>query len=171
MNFRSFLRNSLQEQRQALLTEYWGKVGAGIIAYAQDTGNFLLALRSDEVEEPNTWSNIGGAISGAPGERGVRSPLVGAKKEFAEETGYMGEFEQVTPLYVFRAPRGKFEYHNFLAVVPEEFDPRPSEEHGWETRSFVWMPLKAVLDLPRKHPGLKMLLSDPASIQVLKKLG
>ncbi len=166
MNFRSLLRESIQESRQELLDEYWGRIGSGIICYARDTGNFLLALRSADVEKPNTWAGIGGAVSGAPGEKSARSPLDGAKQEFKEETGFSGSFEQIIPLYVFRDHYGKFEYYNFLGVVSSQFDP----QENWETKTFAWLPLKGLLSLPRKHPGLKMLLADPESLAILKKI-
>src|SRR5690242_16780330 len=79
--------------------EYWGSQGAGVLPIATDTGEWLVALRSDSVQEPNTWSGIGGKID--PGD--AHNPEISAKREFFEESGYSGPIT-MTKAFVWQSP-------------------------------------------------------------------
>lgn len=136
-------------------TGFWGKQAAGCVYFSNSTSRFCLAHRSSMVEQPKTWGTWGGAMD--PGEL----PQDAVKRESYEETGYSGNIELI-PLYVFSDPSG-FKYHNFLAIVPEEFEPRMN----WETQGFGWFewdqwpsPL---------HFGFKLLLQDPNSCETMIK--
>ena len=144
------------EHRQALQqTGFWGRKAAGCIFLAMDTGRICLAHRSREVEQPGTWGTWGGAIDGN------EDPASAVRREVREEAGYNGSIRLI-PLYVFRHPSG-FEYYNYLALVPNEFDP----ELNWETQGFSWFDLgKWPSPL---HPGLAKLLSDPSSSDEISK--
>jgi hypothetical protein len=48
---------------------------------------------------------------------------------------------------------GKFKYHNFVGVVPNEFGFNPGEGHGWETDHIAWMPYAEVLKDMQENPG------------------
>jgi 8-oxo-dGTP pyrophosphatase MutT (NUDIX family) len=126
---------------------------AGCIIVAQDTGRFCLALRSAWVQAPGTWGTIGGDIED------TESAPDAVRRELSEETGYQGKLLLV-PLWVFR--KQWFTYYNYLAVVPQEFDPSPN----WETEKFGWFEFGA-WPTPL-HPGLRRLLQDSASVQILK---
>ena len=141
-------RDALQQ------TGFWGRAGAGCIMMARSTGRFLIAHRSDEVQEPNTWGTWGGAI-----DQGL-TPQEAVRQEVSQEAGYHGPLKLI-PLYVFRHPSG-FTYYNYLAVVDDEFDP----ELNWETQDYDWFTFGR---WPRnKHPGLAKLLSDPASLATMQ---
>lgn len=107
-------------------TGFWGKAGAGAIIVAVSTGRILLPQRSMSVEQPGTWGVWGGAID--EGE----SPVVAAQREVKEEAG-AGRILKMVPLYIFT--NGTFNYHNFMAVVPEEFVPSVN----WETQGHRWV--------------------------------
>lgn len=152
--------NADDEHGQALEeTGFWGRAGAGSIVMAKETGRLLLPLRSDEVLEPGTWGTWGGAID--PNE----DPQSAARRELQEEAGFTGELELV-PLLVFKATDSggqvTFRYHNFLAIVDSEFEPKLN----WEAAEFRWVePAK----LPRPlHPGLQALFDDHASVDIIQ---
>lgn len=127
-------------------TGFWGKMGAGGLFLAQNSGRILFALRSKHVQEPNTWGTFGGAAD--EGE----NPKQAAHREMVEETGYKGTIKMI-PMFVFRHSSG-FQYHNFLAIIPKEFRPRLD----WENSGFKWVDFG---DWPNPlHPGAKTLLVE-----------
>ena len=123
--------------------DYWGDRGAGILAIAEDTGNVLVALRSDYVNEPGTWGTVGGKVDNN------ESFEEAAIREFEEETGYAGPIDLI-PGYKF-VDGPVFEYQNFIGVVPEEFETEPTT---WETSMFEWIPVEKLKNLAPKHRGL-----------------
>jgi len=110
-------------------TGFWGNQGAGCIFMAKTTGRLLLPLRSDMVLQPGTWGVWGGAIDSG------ENPAEAVTREAAEEVGYRGIIEKLIPLYVYKDSKSGFRYHNFLAVVDDEFDPRLN----WETDKYKWV--------------------------------
>lgn len=131
-------------------TGFWGKQGAGCIFLAKDTKRILLPLRSRMVEQPGTWGVWGGAID--PGE----NPKDAVRREAMEEVGYRGSIH-LFPMYIFK--KNSFQYHNFLAIVPREFEP----ELNWETDDFAWVkfghwpqPLHFGLEYLLQHAGDKI---------------
>jgi len=109
-------------------TGFWGRRGAGCLVYARSTGRFLVALRSDYVQEPGTWGTWGGAVP--EGVDAAASTL----RELAEETG-CAEVEAMVPAYVFRDEATGFAYENFVAVVEDEFEP----VLNWENDGWRWV--------------------------------
>ncbi len=107
-------------------TEFWGNRGAGCLFVSRSTHRLLLAHRSDRVNEPNTWGIWGGAI-----EYG-ENPKSAAMREAMEESGYDGP---MTLLELKQYKNGTFVYHNYLAVIAEEFTP----ELQWETQDYEWV--------------------------------
>jgi 8-oxo-dGTP pyrophosphatase MutT (NUDIX family) len=148
--------------------EYWGTAGAGVIPLAEDTGRFLVALRSAYVMEPHTWGTIGGKLDAVGGgysdddDAVLEDPEDAALREFEEETGSELPVELIA-LYMFRDPAVGFTYHNFLGIVPEEFEP----EANWETDEWAWVTLPELLALEPKHFGLHALLQDEPSTEIL----
>ncbi len=151
-----FLIENDSEHRDALKqTGFWGRQGAGCIFLALDTGRLCIAHRSRAVEQPGTWGTWGGAIDS------FESPETAVRREVREESGYNGKLNLV-PLYVFSHPSG-FKYYNYLAVIQTEFIP----QMDWETQGFTWCYLD---DLPSPlHQGLVSLLSDAASLKIIKQ--
>lgn len=158
LTFRQFLEEGSDDAEHGLelsKTGFYGKAGAGAIIVARDTGNLLMPLRSQRVEQPNTWGTWGGAIDSS------EDPARAAKREIQEEAGYEGRIEMI-PLFVFKHPSG-FRYHNFIGLVDEEFEPTLD----WETQKAKWVPFNR---LPRPlHFGLQAVLEDSGAVEKLKK--
>ena len=151
INFKLWLENDEDHAQALSQTGFWGKQGAGSIVLARSTGKLLIPHRSNHVLEPNTWGVWGGAIDSD------EDPKEAAKRELQEEAEYHGPI-QMMPLAVFQ--KANFKYHNFLAIVDEEFEPKLN----WETQGYVWTTLD---DMPEPlHFGLQWLLSqDHGKIQ------
>lgn len=135
-------------------TGFFGKKGAGCIFVAEDTGRFLLAHRSQYVEQPGTWGGFGGAINSK------EEPEEAVRREVKEETGYSGDFE-IEPLFVFE--KDSFKYYNFLAVVEHEFKP----VLDWENQGYQWCDFG---EWPEPlHFGLVSLFNDSSSREKMEK--
>lgn len=126
---------------------FWGNVGAGILPICTKTKRILVPLRSTYVNEPGTWGVWGGKLEE---KEDKNNPLKAAHREFREEAEYRGKLKLI-PSYVYKTDG--FEYHNFIGVVPEEFEP----ELNWETEKFKWVTLDELKKM-KLHFGLKELL-------------
>ena len=135
---------------------FWGDAGSGVLVVARDTQRILLGLRSEDVNEPNTWGNFGGAIGvtdwGEPEE--ALPPEENALKEMAEEIGYTGAIEMI-PSFTYRSP--EFTYYNFIGLVDRESDV-PLNQFNWEVSELQWFTLDEVMALPNLHFGVSALL-------------
>ena len=121
----------------------WGREAAGALPVACSTKRVFLTLRSADVVEPHTWGLPGGKME--PGE----TPAEAALREMREEISYEGELLLI-PSFVYR--EDEFAFHNFLALVPDEFD----VELNWESDDAGWFELS---DLPKPlHFGVKKLM-------------
>lgn len=128
---------------------FWGSQGAGCMPLAESTGRVLLTLRSQYVNEPGTWGIPGGAID--EGE----NPAGAAQRELREELGYSGPV-RVMPGFVFEAE--DFRYHNFIGVVPEEFE----ASLDWENGDAKWFDIDR---LPSPlHFGVRAFLSNSGDL-------
>lgn len=150
---------------------YHGKRGAGAIILAKDTGRILLPLRSDTVQQPNTWGTWGGAIEGG------EDPASAMKREITEELGGNIKIDELIPLYVYNDPQAGFQFYNFLVIVPAEFIPKLNHE----TKRAEWVKygvwphpihfgLKILLDRSGEviKNEVKKYMKDPASIKTQK---
>lgn len=134
--------------------KFWGNRGAGVLPICKSSGRILIAMRSPDVNEPNTWGIFGGKI-----DNDDETPEDAARRELTEETGYKGHLD-IIPAYVWRSPDGTFVYSNFIGIVDEEFEP----EYDWETAYANWVTLDELKELEPKHFGLKSLLKNSLSV-------
>lgn len=157
-NIRKKIRSILRETDY---TEYdndsgkpfWGNIGAGVLVYCSSTGRFLVDHRSEFVNEPDTYNVFGGKLDEYENE----SIVDAVHREFDEETQYSGDIKLI-PAYVFKT-KG-FEYHNFIGVINEEFEPIAS----WESQGHLWLTWEELQELQPKHFGLKGLLKNSESL-------
>ena len=138
--------------------EYFGNRGAGVLPVSRESRKCLIALRSDWVMEPRTWGIWGGKI-----DDGEVSPKDAALRELFEETGYTGNVS-LYEAYVYKDKN--FQYYNFFGLVDSEFEP----DLNWETSDYRWFSFDELMDLEPKHFGLRALLNDKKSLDLLKKL-
>lgn len=121
----------------------WGPLGAaGILFHHPETNTYLLAHRSPEVDQGDTWSIPGGAID--PGEE----PYQAALREAEEEFGHVPQ-HTVTGIHK-AAPVPDWAYHTVMADVPEQFE--PEYDHSWETQGHGWFNPEEMQRL-NLHPG------------------
>jgi dATP pyrophosphohydrolase len=130
-----------------LCVAYWGTEGAGILAIAEDTGRFLVGLRSENVREPGTWN-----LPGGKRDKNDKTLEDTALREFKEETGYDGPLDLV-PVMEFEDP-GVFVFKTFVGLLPTEVD----LDVNHETDEFRWVSFAELIDLEPKHPGFEILL-------------
>lgn len=136
-------------------TGFFGAQAAGCLPFCPETGRVMIVLRSQGVEQPGTWGNVGGA------HHASETPEDAARREFFEETGYSGPVK-LEPLLVFK--KDSFRYCNFLAIVHEEFVPHL----GWEADDYKWLSLEEAMRAPLLHFGLQSLFADAASVATIK---
>jgi len=146
------LRDLLNEAKP----KYYGKIGAGVLAVAKDTGRFLIGLRGKDADYPNTWCGLGGK---AEENENLKQT---AEREFKEESGYNGNID-LYPAYTFKDTG--FRFQNYIGQVDSEFKPIGDKEN----REFKWVSFKDLIRIKPKHFGLDIMLKDPKTINVIKK--
>lgn len=125
-------------------SRFWGNRGAGVIIKSTRTGRYLLGLRSQFVNEPNTWNLFGGKID--DGE----DPKEAVLRELKEEIG----FKKSLDIKLFDTFKNKsFTFYNFYGEVDDEFRPTLN----WEHSDARWFALDELP--PNLHFGLKRLVS------------
>lgn len=139
---------------------FWGDMGAGVLPISKDTGRILIGLRSKYVNEPGEWGIFGGMVDD---NDEINDPEKAAMRELEEETGNASEIIDIIKCVVFKSSGGGFEYHNFLGIVKDEFEP----DLDFETESAKWVTLEELVNHKDKHFGLEYLLQN--SMDIIKK--
>ncbi len=132
--------------------------GAGGLYYCPDSENFLIMLLSDD----DTWCGLGGGRDRIDGQ-GFEPLETTVKREAFEEAGLdMDTPVRLIPVGIKHHPDG-FKFHNYLALIEEEFLPVINDEH----KSFQWVPYK---DFPKNmHPGMMEVFHTPEGQRVLQQ--
>ena len=121
----------------------------GVWFRATSTDRYLYLLRND-VRHPDTWALPGGKIE--DGE----TLLGGMERECIEELGSFPQYRRLLPLEKFTSADGSFEYHTWVCVVDQEFQPQLNHEH----MGYAWIQAGA---WPKPmHPGLWSTLNMEA---------
>ena len=136
--------------------------GAGILAWSKSTKKFLVGLRGSDCPAPNQWCGIGGKM-----DKGEIDPRETAIREFEEEAGFNGTFEELIPLGSRENDHG-FRFFNYLGILKSQFKPDPDEEFADENSEFKWCTWQELKDLPRKHHGLKKLVTNKDVVKLIK---
>ncbi len=161
MNFRIFenMRNDIVLKSNTITNKSGGKslrhIGAGTLPICKKTGRILVAYRSIAVDEPHTWAVFGGRLNSDDS-----NPQEAAKRELYEETGFSDDINLI-PVYVYKVTG--FEYHNFIGIVDNEFEP----DINWETEKTKWVNFDDFQKLHPKHFGLKALLNDNETLNMI----
>jgi 8-oxo-dGTP pyrophosphatase MutT (NUDIX family) len=140
----------------------WGKQAAGVLVVAKDTGNVLIVLRSNEVdnwldEEPydgQMWGVPGGAIHPEMGQ----SAENGVKHELMEETGYRGMIK-LEKSYVHNN-----RFLNFIGLVPREFRCRLN----WENDEYQWVNFERLIQSGREYEGIPLIDGFPEFLRAAR---
>ena len=121
---------------------------SGIIILAKSTKKILLSERSRHLPQAGSWTGWGGWNK--PGE----DPFEGAMRELIEETAFNGIIIEQHTLSVYQS--SNFNYHNFLLIVEDEFEPKTD----WESANHGWYHFE---DLPKPlHFGFKWMIAKDA---------
>lgn len=149
---------------KVFMTEHKDDVnaGGGILLFSSD-GKVLLNKRGENVSEPGTIGTIGGHLTrGEP-------PSTGAKREFYEEAGFKGPFQNMDLLYI--QTTGNFTYYSFIASTTQTgFDFKPFEEFSHEIVWTRWLDFEELVENPSNlHPGLKDLFANSFVVKKIRK--
>lgn len=121
----------------------WGSRAAGLLIQREDTGQFLLALRSDCVMDPGLWGIPGGRVE--PGERDFDAAFM----ESEEELGSLPRLEVIGDRQV---KSGSFTYTTFHAMVSADDAKAWTPTLNWENDDWGWFSADS---LPANtHPGV-----------------
>ena len=141
------LRVGFEHPEMRLNGSYWGRQGAGLLLLAG--GKALLALRSEEVNEPGTWGIPGGKVE--EDEQAYDAAL----REAQEELG------PIPPHVVFGEvvfQDGEFRYTTFLARVRQKDAKGWKPRLNWENDEARWV---KVSELPDDlHFGLEFVMRE-----------
>ena len=137
--------------------KFWGSKGAGCL-FIRNHPKFgpqlLTVLRSEEVEEPNTWGISGGAV--IPGQDDYQTAI----RESKEELGSLPRNFRRVNQYVWQNPGGSFTFTTYiLEVLPPDLDWTPNSFNR-EVAGIKWISLSDAQTIPNLHFGLEDTLND-----------
>lgn len=127
----------------------WGKLAAGILIQRDDSKDFLLVLRSDEVMDPRVFGIPGGRVE--PGEE----LEVAAFSEAKEELGPLPPMKLVAS-DVYES--GDFSYVTFLAKMKGKDAKKWKPKLNWENDAWIWVGLKELDGIDGIHPNVLRVL-------------
>jgi 8-oxo-dGTP pyrophosphatase MutT (NUDIX family) len=131
---------------------------AGGLIISKSTGDILIALRSSEVENPETYGIFGGRFDD------FESPEEALEREIFEETGYpiFGTYQQLS---IFYSKDSDFAYHTHIAFAPDNFQ----AELNWEHDSAKWVSLEELTEMNKDklHQGVAKLIENAAVMSEL----
>jgi len=120
-------------------------IAAGALFYARDTERFLFLHRT-QGKQAHVWGLVGGS------QESAESVWECCEREIREEIGSV-DIEKVIPLERFCSRNGEFEYHTYLCVVEQDFQPCLNHEHD----GYAWVAYRA---WPRPlHYGVRNTLN------------
>lgn len=131
--------------------------GAGALFHCSETGRFLILERSDEGDAAGTWAGLGGG-------RDNKEPLdMTVRREAFEEAAFPMDAPCDLHYIDNITYDDGFTFHNYLALVPEEFEPKLNDEH----KSFRWAKWDQFPE--NMHPGMMEVLNSRLGRLVLRR--
>ena len=115
------------------------KIAAGVLPICAKTGKVLVIKRGPNQPKPGLWACFGGKFDTVD-----KSPKDTAKREFAEESSYVGKYKiSRLPLYVNKNNHSLF--YTYIGIFNEEFI--PDLEKGQEAVEFGWFHISELTTL------------------------
>lgn len=131
---------------------------SGCLFLSMSTGRVMLQQRSKNVTHSNTWGFFGGKSENA--ER----PIETLYRELEEELGELPNIIKIVPISKFTSSNNRFIYHNFIAIVENEFVPSLNSESS----GFAWIEIGS---WPKPlHPGAKIQCNSADFIKKVKTI-
>lgn len=122
------------------------KIAAGVLPVCAKTGRILIIKRGPNQPSPDLWACFGGKFD----EEIDKNPKDTAKREFVEESGYIGKYKiSRLPLYVNTDNHKLF--YTYIGIFNEEFI--PDLEKGQEATEYGWFELGSIPEF--LLPGFK----------------
>jgi len=150
--------NQPQNAAKSMTGDAGANAGGGIMPICTTTGNILLGRRSDRVSEPGTWSVWGGRLDIATTNELNDNNVKNKVQEVFEDMTKYNKFEDLIASYVYETKENDFEWHNYLGLVEDEFEPM----HDWRIIEYRWMSMDEIRTLGRDaiHFGLQLLFDN-----------
>jgi len=127
----------------------WGRRAAGLLIQREDTLDFLLVLRSEDVMDPHVLGIPGGRVE--PGE----SEEAAAVSEAREELGALPELRFVDKdVYT----SGEFTYTTFLVMMSAADAKKWTPELNWENDAWVWVDPDGLREVAEVHPNVRKVI-------------
>lgn len=110
------------------------KIAAGVLPICSETGRLLIIKRGPEQSDPGKWSCFFGKFD----EEVDKNPKDTAKREFVEESRYIGRYKiSKTPLYVTQDNHKNT--YTYVGIFDSEFTPDLTIEK--EATEYRWVSL------------------------------
>lgn len=113
------------------------KIAAGVLPVCSRTGRILLVQRGPSQDGSGTWACLGGMFE----DKLDHSPKETAKREFVEESRYIGNYKiSSTPLFINKS--NHLNFYTYVGLFTEEFIPNIEAEK--EAVDFGWFHLDEI---------------------------
>jgi len=127
----------------------WGKRAAGLLIQREDSKDFLLVLRSNEVMDPGLLGIPGGRVE--PGEELDEAAI-------SETTEELGPLPPVKIVASDTYESGDFSYVTFLAKMKAKDAKKWKPVLNWENDAWIWVNLKELNGIDGIHPNVLRVL-------------
>lgn len=146
---------------------FWGKFGAGVLFVCSVDNSVMLALRSQDVQEPGTWGITGGSCSGEgfygddeESGGGVDDAWDCAVRETEEELDYFPKKYEVVGQVIYE--KGSFRYTTFVVDVSlaEKKNISSKSNLNWENDAIEWFDVNKAVAKKGLHFGVRHVFKE-----------
>lgn len=171
--FLAWLKNKQKESKKNKC-KMFKKNGAGVLVFCPATKRFLVHCRGSAGSNAGQYGLFGGGLDLGQAEASDIDSLEDlvsndalrifkrtAERELYEESGFDGKVE-LKLINIFRDPKCKSQFYNFLGIVEKEFKVNPPEKYEDETDvdKSRWVTWSELTQLKPKHFGLKNIIKS-----------